>query len=93
MVAVFLSAGVVEPLVSGYLHHRAESHMRATAESFASLGLRLVSMPLGLVFGAVSARFSIFAGFLPLAALCLAWFAAFQAAHARNISAGSHKID
>jgi len=81
MIAVFLAAGVVEPLVSGYLHHRAESHMRATAESFASLGLRLVSMPIGLIFGAVSTRLGVFAGFLPLGLLCLAWFAAFQVLH------------
>jgi len=73
MAAVALAAGVTEPLVAGYLHHHAESHVRATAESFSSLGLRLLSMPVGLVFGAVSARASVFAGFLPLGVVCLGW--------------------
>ena len=78
MAAVSLAAGITEPLIAGYLHHHTESHVRATAESFASLGLRLLSMPVGLAFGAVSARFSIFAGFLPLGAVCAAWLAVFM---------------
>ena len=77
MAVMSLAAGVAEPLVSGYLHHRTESHIRATAESFASLGLRLLSMPVGLIFGYFSGRFSIFAGFLPLAVICAAWLLIF----------------
>jgi len=73
MAVVALAAGVTDPLVAGYLHHRAESNVRATAESFASLGLRLLSMPIGLVFGYVSAKHTIFAGFLPLGMVCLVW--------------------
>jgi len=77
MAVMSLASGVTEPLVAGYLHHRAESSVRATTESFASLGLRLLSMPVGLVFGYVSERYSIFAGFLPLAAICAAWLLIF----------------
>jgi len=73
LAALSLAAGVTEPLIAGYLHHRVESNVRATTESFVSLGLRLLSMPAGLVFGYVSARHSVSAGFLPFGALCLAW--------------------
>jgi len=72
-----LAAGVVEPLVSGYLHHRTESEVRATTESFVSLGLRFVSMPVGLVFGYVSTQFSVFTGYLPLALICAGWLGIF----------------
>jgi len=72
-----LAAGVTEPLVAGYLHHHAESSVRATTESFTSLGLRLLSMPVGLVFGYISTRHTIFAGFLPLGMVCLAWLVFF----------------
>jgi len=77
MAVVSLAAGITDPLVAGYLHHRAESNIRATAESFASLGLRLLSMPVGLVFGYVSAKHTIFAGFLPLGMVCLVWLVLF----------------
>ena len=78
MAIVSLAAGITEPLVSGYLHHHTESRVRATAESFASLGLRLLSMPVGLVFGYISAKHTIFAGFLPLGMACLAWLVIFS---------------
>ena len=83
MAVISLTGGVVEPLVGGYLHHRAESHIRATTESFVSLALRFFSMPVGLVFGVVSARHTIFAGFLPLGILCLAWLVFFIPRSAR----------
>ena len=87
MAVVSLATGIADPLVAGYLHHRAESSVRATTESFASLGLRLVSMPVGLIFGAVSARFAIFAGFLPLAVICAGWLAVFWAWHNKKRAA------
>jgi len=83
MAVVSLAAGIVDPLVGGYLHHRAESGVRATTESFVSLALRFFSMPVGLVFGYVSARHTIFAGFLPLGMICLAWLAFFILRSAR----------
>jgi MFS family permease len=74
---LFLVMGIVDPLIMGYLHHRAESHIRATAESFLSMGLRIVSAGVGLLFGYVSTNYSIFAGFLGLSAVCLIFLAAY----------------
>ena len=48
--------------------------LRATVESFSSLGLRVISVGVGLLFGYVSMSFSIFAGFLGLSAVCLLYF-------------------
>ncbi|WP_257985191.1 MFS transporter [Bacillus sp. T33-2] len=35
---IFLFSGMIEPLATGYLHHRIDSSMRATIDSFQSLG-------------------------------------------------------
>ena len=70
MFLLFMVSGIADPLVTGYLHHRTESHIRATVESFSSLGLRIISAGVGLLFGYISAAHSIFAGFLLLAAIC-----------------------
>jgi MFS family permease len=59
----FTVIGVVEPLTMGYLHHRTESKIRATVESFQSLVLRAATIICGLLFGYFSTKFSIFAGF------------------------------
>ena len=71
---VSLTAGIADPLILGYLHHHTESRIRATVESVFSLGLRLGSIGVGLLFGVISARFSIFAGFLLLGCAVLAYF-------------------
>ena len=91
MAVVSLAAGIVDPLVGGYLHHQAESGVRATTESFVSLALRFFSMPVGLVFGYVSARHTIFAGFLPLGVICLAWLIFFIPRSARLSPCGPHR--
>lgn len=70
MIAVSLGAGITEPLIAGYLHHHTESHIRATVESFSSLGLRLLSVLIGLAFGYVSSKYSIFSGFAVLCIIC-----------------------
>jgi MFS family permease len=78
---ICLFSGIMEPLASGYLHHRiADSSMRATIDSFQSLGESLVLIVTGLGFGWLSARHDIFGGFGFIAALCgaflmYAWFA------------------
>ena len=74
MMLVFLVMGIVDPLIIGYLHHRTESHVRATVESFSSLGLRVVSAGIGLLFGYISTNYSIFAGFLGLSVVCFVYF-------------------
>ena len=73
MMLMVLVNGVVDPLVSGYLHHNTESNIRATAESFTSLGLRILSIGVGLVFGYVSMKYSIFTAFLSLGVVCLTY--------------------
>ncbi len=72
MMLLFVIAGIVDPLVVGYLHHHTQSHIRATVESFSSLGLRVMSIGVGLLFGYISSRYTILAGFLTLSAFCLA---------------------
>ena len=73
MIGVTVVGGIAEPLISGYLHHHTESHIRATVESFSSLGLRVISIPIGLLFGYISTAHSIFAGFAVLGGICLAY--------------------
>ena len=87
MMLLFLVMGTVDPLIMGYLHHHTESHIRATVESFSSLGLRVISVGVGLLFGYVSTYFSIFAGFMSLSAVCLLYFG-FYLAFARRESRG-----
>lgn len=68
---IYLSAGIVEPLVTGYLHHRITNpSMRATLDSFQSLGLRAMLVIVGLGFGYFSSRFEIFGGYGFIAAIC-----------------------
>jgi len=78
MILVSLAAGITEPLIAGYLHHNTESHIRATVESFSSLGLRVVSVGIGLLFGYISTGYSIFAGFLTLGLICFAYLFVFM---------------
>lgn len=74
LAAAFSVFGVIEPLVSGYLHHRADSSCRATVESFQSLIYRGVTIIVGLAFGFFSTKYSIFNGFRFLGFFSLAYF-------------------
>ncbi len=78
MLLVSLSSGITEPLIMGYVHHHTESHIRATVESFYSLGLRVITILAGLIFGYISTEFSIFPGFGALGLLCLAYIIIFR---------------
>lgn len=69
----FIAFGVVEPLTLGYLHHRTESNIRATVESFQSLVLRFATIICGLLFGYFSTKYSIFAGFRVLAVILIVY--------------------
>ena len=84
MLFLFAIDGIVDPLVIGYLHHHTESHIRATVESFSSLGLRVVSVGVGLLFGYISSEYSIFAGFLMLSGLCFGYLLIFRIAGKRH---------
>lgn len=70
MLLVCLSAGVMGPLVTGYVHHRAESSVRATVESVQSLAAEAVAVVAGLGFGSFSAKWDVFGGYGFLAAVC-----------------------
>lgn len=63
LVICFIAFGLVEPLALGYLHHRTDSRIRATVESFQSLVLRAATIACGLLFGYFSTKFNIFTGF------------------------------
>ncbi len=67
---LFLFSGAIEPIVSGYLHHRIDSNMRATIDSFQSLGLRAMVTLAGLGFGWFSSRLDVFGGYGFLAVAC-----------------------
>lgn len=66
LIITFMLCGIVDTLVSGYLHHRTDSTYRATVESFQSLISRVFIIGVGLLFGFFSTNYSIFIGFRAL---------------------------
>jgi len=78
IILISLLSGIIDPLISGYLHHRTESRIRATVESFSSLGLRTISIVIGLLFGIISSAYSLFTGFLMLGIICLLYLLLFK---------------
>ncbi|MFC0213672.1 MFS transporter [Paenibacillus chartarius] len=85
MMLVCFVSGLLEPLTAGYLHHRIDSSLRATADSFQSLGENAVLMLSGLGFGYMSSRYDIFGGYGWMAAVCGAWLIYMIAAGGRKI--------
>lgn len=79
MMFLFFATSLVDPLVTAYLHHHSDSHVRATVESLSSMGLRILSIGVGLLFGYISTAISIFAGFLILGAICFIYLIVFIA--------------
>jgi hypothetical protein len=71
---ICIAAGIIDPLAAGYLHHRIDSSMRATIDSFQSLGLKAVTIVAGLGFGFFSAKFDVFGGYGFIALLCSIYF-------------------
>ena len=63
MAAVCFGTALMETVTAGYLHHRADPNARATIESAESMMRRVFSIGIGLAFGYVSTRFTIFTGF------------------------------
>lgn len=70
-------SGITEPLVTGYLHHRTKSEIRATIDSFYSLAYRALSVVVGLTFGYISTHISIFFGYGALGVLCFIYVVLF----------------
>lgn len=89
ILAICLFAGIMEPLVSGYLHHRIDSSMRATVESFQSLASNGMLLLTGWGFGYVSSVLDIFGGFGFIAALCAGYLVILGFAAKRISDGGS----
>ncbi|UKS29196.1 MFS transporter [Paenibacillus sp. HWE-109] len=70
MLVICLFSGIIEPLAAGYLHHRIESTMRATTDSFQSLGENAIHILAGLGFGYFSTQYDVFGGYGFIAILC-----------------------
>jgi hypothetical protein len=77
---IFLFSCIIEPIATGYLHHRIDSSMRATIDSFQSLGENAVLIITGLGFGFFSSRFDIFGGYGFIALICGVFFVYFSIA-------------
>lgn len=80
LVVIFLVcivSGIMEPTATGYLHHRIDSSMRATIDSFQSLGLRAMIIITGLGFGFFSSRFDIYGGYGFISVICMLFLAYF----------------
>ncbi len=76
---ISIVSGIIEPIVTGYLHHRIDSSMRATIDSFQSLGSRAVLIVVGLGFGFFSSKFDIFGGYGFISFICGVFFVYFLA--------------
>lgn len=68
IILIFLFSGVVDPVVTGYLHHRADPEIRATLDSIQSLIQRTIVFIVGIGFGIISTKYTIFSGFIFLGA-------------------------
>lgn len=82
---ICLFSGIIEPISTGYLHHRTDSNMRATIDSFQSLGLNAVLIITGLGFGYFSSKYDIFGGFGFVAFICGVFFVYFLIASKETI--------
>jgi MFS family permease len=83
LVAIFLIclvSGIMEPITTGYLHHRIDSSMRATIDSFQSLGLNAILVISGLGFGYFSSKYDVFGGYGFIAIICIVFFGYFYVA-------------
>ncbi|MGG3466928.1 MFS transporter [Neobacillus pocheonensis] len=64
IIIIFLISGVVDPVVTGYLHYHANSEIRATIDSIQSLIQKLLVFIVGIGFGIISSEYTIFSGFI-----------------------------
>jgi hypothetical protein len=72
---IFLASGVIDPVVTGYLHHHGSAEIRATIESFQSLIENVITFTVGIGFGIISSSISVVSGFFYLGAFsCLFFF-------------------
>jgi predicted MFS family arabinose efflux permease len=71
---IFLASGVVVPIVTGYMHHQIRADMRATIDSFQSLGQYVAIMVIGLGFSYFTKDNDIFGGFGFIGGICMLYF-------------------
>ena len=74
IILIFLISGVVDPVVTGYLHHRADPEIRATLDSIQSLIQRMIVFIVGVGFGIISTKYTIFSGFIFLGGFMCIFF-------------------
>jgi MFS family permease len=77
IILICFVSGLIEPITTGYLHHRIDSSFRATMDSFQSLGLNAVLIVTGLGFGYFSSQLDVFGGFGFIAFICAVFFVYF----------------
>lgn len=77
IIIIFLASGVIDPVVTGYLHHHGSSEIRATIESIQSLIESIITFTVGIGFGIISSSFSILSGFIFLGAIACLFFICF----------------
>ncbi|MGB4589415.1 MAG: MFS transporter [Clostridiaceae bacterium] len=71
MAMIYFASSVLEPVSLGYLHHHAIEKYRATIESAFSVIEHLAIALIGIPFGLISTKLSIFAGFLFLSIILI----------------------
>lgn len=77
IIIVFLASGIVDPVITGYLHHQGNSHIRATIESVQSLIERAITFIIGIGFGMIATNTSIIIGFMFLGTVSSLFFLLF----------------
>jgi MFS family permease len=63
IILIFLASGVIDPVITGSLHHKGSSEIRATIDSIKSMMERAITFILGIGFGIFSSNSSVIAGF------------------------------
>lgn len=71
MIVAFFASELITPVITGYLQHLADDKARATIDSVNSLLNQLSTIGVGVLFGYVIKRSSVFIGFLLIAAVVL----------------------
>lgn len=74
IILIFLASGVIDPVVTGYLHHHGSSEIRATIESVQSLLESIITFTVGIGFGIISSSFSIVSGYIFLGVFSFMFF-------------------
>jgi MFS family permease len=77
IIFIFLGSGVIDPVVTGYLHHQTSSNIRATVESIQSLIESVITFAVGIGFGIIATNISVISGFIFLGGFSCLFFLVF----------------